>query len=187
MRTGLQSRLLVHLLKAHQSRGYTLIELLVTIVMIGILSAIALPTFLNQSNKAKQTEAKTYIGSMNRAQQAVYLEDTAFADQANFERLGLGIPQQTSYYQYAIVLDAGGTVVTNQARVLVNTSPIRAYIGGVRVTTAPTTGELASSSYVCEATLPRVNGGPDGNQTIGTGGGEGSQVGCPTTYRDLSN
>ncbi|HIK54809.1 MAG TPA: prepilin-type N-terminal cleavage/methylation domain-containing protein, partial [Synechococcales cyanobacterium M55_K2018_004] len=74
MKTELKAKLLAHLVQKKKDEGFTLIELLVVIIIIGILSAIALPSFLNQANKARQSEASTYVGSMNRGQQAYYLE-----------------------------------------------------------------------------------------------------------------
>lgn len=69
----------------------------------GIL-ALGLPAFLNQTGgcagKARNSEGKTYVGSMNRAQQAFWLEKSAFAK--SIPALDLGISEETSNFKYEI-------------------------------------------------------------------------------------
>ena len=57
--------------------AFTLVELMVVVTIVGILSAVALPNFLSQADKAKATEAKTQITSILKQAHAKYLEDGA--------------------------------------------------------------------------------------------------------------
>ncbi|MEW6499746.1 MAG: type IV pilin-like G/H family protein [Cyanobacteriota bacterium] len=185
MKTELKAKFLQHLNQKKQDEGFTLIELLVVIIIIGILAAIALPSFLNQANKAKQSEAKSYVGSMNRAQQAFYLEKNLFADKTSFSNLGLGIATQTSNYKYAIVRPTNDKV-TNQGQVLVAGAPLKAYIGGVQVGVVAGTGEATTIAKLCEGAKAVVNGGPTGAQEVTYGAVGGNGPSCPATiYEDL--
>ncbi|KZR65752.1 type IV pilin protein [Prochlorococcus sp. MIT 1303] len=56
-------------------QGFTLVELMIVIVIVGILSSVALPNFLSQTDKAKTTEATTKIGSLLREAYAEYQYD----------------------------------------------------------------------------------------------------------------
>jgi len=157
MKTEFQAKFLQHMMKKKQEKGFTLIELLVVIIIIGILSAIALPSFLNQANKAKQSEAKQNAGSLNRAQQAYYLENSAFG--STVENLGLGIVTQTTNYNYtldpAIVTNSNQSYVVNLARS--RKAPLRGYAGRVDLGTVTATSEATTLAVLCETIKPGID------------------------------
>ena len=105
--------------------GLTLVELIIVLMIIGILSAIALPSFLGCSNKAKQSEAKQYISSMNRAQQAYFAEKGAFSNSIN--PLGIGIKTETTNYNYSAIATKNAAFSYGVSR----SNNLRSYVGAV--------------------------------------------------------
>ena len=61
--------------QAKPPSGFTLVELMVVVAIVGILSAIALPGFLTASDKAKATEAKTMLSATMKQAHALFLEN----------------------------------------------------------------------------------------------------------------
>jgi type IV pilus assembly protein PilA len=66
--------------KMMQSKGFTLIELMIVVAIIGILAAIAIPNYLNYQMKAKTSEAKSNLGAITTAETAFAAEHDAYAD-----------------------------------------------------------------------------------------------------------
>ena len=183
MKTELKAKFLQHLVgKKKDDQGFTLIELLVVIIIIGILSAIALPSFLNQAKKARQSEAKTYVGSLNRGQQAFYTENDAFT--SNVDSMGVGIATQTSNYTYTAVAggtSAGGTnlFAANFSSSLVGGSGLKNYGGVVSLKTAGANSEVTSQSFMCET----ANVDSPGSVAVSTSAS--STVCTPTTGKSI--
>lgn len=178
MKSDFKTKLIQHMLnKKNGEKGFTLIELLVVIIIIGILAAIALPSFLNQASKARQSESKTYVGSMNRSQQAYYLEKQEFAP--NLTSLAVGIAALTPNYGYGTFRNGGksatatnvsvgsfgvanATVTTGATNAPdtvagVASSPLKNYIGAVSVSTPTGSSEATTLASLCESNLAPVN------------------------------
>ncbi len=164
MKTELKAKFLQHILnKKKNEEGFTLIELLVVIIIIGILSAIALPAFLNQANKARASEAKTIVGSINRAQQAYILENPTFVTvQADFKKLELGVKTQTDNYTYNIGNATTINGVTVKALPTTATAPakLKGFLGATIVgATSGAGGETSTITALCESLDPLLAAG----------------------------
>lgn len=151
MKASLKANLLKHFIAKKEEGGFTLIELLVVIIIIGILAAIALPSFLNQANKARQSEAKTYVGSMNRGQQAYRLENPVFAP--GFVELAIGIPSSTQYYNYSIGANGAFGALALADRV---DTALKSYVGAAQLSSGSATTEATTIALICESKQANV-------------------------------
>ena len=61
------------------TKGFTLVELVIVIIIVGILSVVAVPIYKGYTERAYMTEAKALLGTVNTAQKVYFAENRAYA------------------------------------------------------------------------------------------------------------
>ncbi len=137
-------------------KGFTLIELMIVVAIIGILAAIAIPNFVAYQAKSKQSEAKVSLGAIFTSAVAYQAEsqNPQSYSPVVITQIGWqpsGSPRYSFWYQDGVNAAGAGTTVKAFQGSSVATTPCN-------VTTAP-----ASGGWTVAATSSGFSAGANGN------------------------
>ena len=173
------------------NKGFTLIELMIVVAIIGILAAIAIPNFLRFQLKSKSSEGKVNVAAIRTAQESYLAEfgvyvsapaspaavpttkvpfvDVGGTNAASFNTLGWA-PEGQVFFQYATTAGTGtqGSAYTISAAADIDADGVNQNWGYVKPVTGTTAGIGGVHAACVAGGLPNpVVGGPALLSTVG--------------------
>ncbi len=105
----------------NRERGFTLVELMIVVIIVAILTAVALPSYLAQIQKSRRAEAKSALTQISTMQQQLRTEQNRFT--TDLTELGLGAAgwndTDNGYYEVSVVAATGGCPIATCFALLV--------------------------------------------------------------------
>lgn len=91
-----------------RTSGFTLLELMITLVIVAILAAVAIPSYQQYVTKARRTDATTALLQLAAAQEKYFLSNNQYAT----SMVLLGIPATSPSGDYYLSTDGAGVFAT---------------------------------------------------------------------------
>jgi type IV pilus assembly protein PilA len=136
--------------RARDEKGFTLIELLVVILIIGILAAIAIPSFLGQRDKANDAKSKSEVRTAQTAMETYYTDSQTYvgADLAALQAIepSLGTDANTTVTVGTVAANSYAVTATS-AKTSVAFTITRNANGTVTRSCTPSKGGCKNSSW----------------------------------------
>ena len=93
---------------ARKRGGFTLIELMITVAVIAILAAIALPSYTQYVIRSKRSAAQAQMMDIANRQQQFLIANRSYADRAALTASGYALPSEvSSNYSYDVTVTTG--------------------------------------------------------------------------------
>ena len=132
-------------------KGFTLIELMIVVAIIGILAAVALPAYQDYTTRAKMSEVITFAGSAKTAVSECIISTGATTDCGTNAKVGIDAAANiSSTYVESVTVGTGGVI----SAAIQGTSVAALDAGTLTFTPTATTGSV---SWKCEISVATLN------------------------------
>jgi len=165
--------------------GFTLIELMIVVAIIGILAAIAIPNFVRFQLRSKSSEGKTNLAAIRTAEESFFAENGVYVAAASSPGTALGsakrvftnaggagvgfdqvgwVPEGQVYFNYAVNWPAATTTYTADAAADIDANGVDQFwiyartLNGVAAVAGALSGATGANPVVAGANIPNQVG-----------------------------